>query len=63
MQRFEYTVLVFKPFGAGNGWFEDDARVGNPDEIKRILNDPSGFYVNIHDTVRPAGAIRGQLSR
>jgi hypothetical protein len=33
------------------------------DEIRRILNDPSGFYVNIHDTVRPAGAIRGQLDR
>jgi hypothetical protein len=33
------------------------------DEIRRILTDPSGFYVNIHDTVRPGGAIRGQLSR
>lgn len=32
-------------------------------EIRRILTDPSGFYVNIHDSVRPAGAIRGQLSR
>ena len=33
------------------------------DEIRRILNDPSGFYVNVHDTVRPGGAIRGQLER
>lgn len=33
------------------------------DEIRRILEDPSGFYVNIHDTVRPGGAIRGQLDR
>ena len=33
------------------------------DEIRRILKDPSGFYVNIHDTVRPGGAIRGQLDR
>ncbi len=32
-------------------------------EIRRILNDPSGFYVNIHDSVRPGGAIRGQLDR
>lgn len=33
------------------------------DEIRRILTDPSGFYVNIHDSERPGGAIRGQLSR
>lgn len=32
-------------------------------EIRRVLTDPSGFYVNVHDSVRPAGAIRGQLSR
>jgi CHRD domain len=30
-------------------------------EIRRILRNPSGFYVNVHDTVRPGGAIRGQL--
>jgi hypothetical protein len=29
--------------------------------IKRIFKNPSGFYVNIHDSVRPGGAIRGQL--
>lgn len=31
--------------------------------IREILNDPSGFYVNIHDDVRTGGAIRGQLDR
>jgi hypothetical protein len=30
-------------------------------EIKRIFKNPSGFYVNIHDSVRTAGAVRGQL--
>ena len=30
-------------------------------EIKRIRKNPSAFYVNIHDDVRPGGAIRGQL--
>ena len=30
-------------------------------EIRRILRNPSGFYVNIHDSVRLGGAIRGQL--
>ena len=29
--------------------------------IKRIRKNPSGFYVNIHDSVRTGGAIRGQL--
>ena len=31
--------------------------------IKAIIHDPAGYYVNIHDTVFPGGAIRGQLSR
>ena len=30
--------------------------------VQRILNDPSSFYINIHNTVYPDGAIRGQLS-
>ena len=31
--------------------------------LRQILRDPSGFYVNVHDTIRPTGAIRGQLER
>jgi len=30
---------------------------------REILNDPSGYYVNIHNTQFPGGAIRGQLSK
>jgi hypothetical protein len=30
-------------------------------ELDAILAQPSGFYVNVHNTPFPAGAIRGQL--
>jgi hypothetical protein len=31
------------------------------DLIKAIRQDPSAYYVNVHSTVFPAGAVRGQL--
>jgi hypothetical protein len=31
------------------------------DLIKAILKDPSNYYVNVHTTDYPAGAVRGQL--
>lgn len=30
--------------------------------VQRILNDPASFYINIHNTEYPGGALRGQLS-
>jgi hypothetical protein len=30
--------------------------------IDEILANPANFYVNVHTTDRPRGAIRGQLS-
>lgn len=35
----------------------------DPELIKEIRKNPEAFYVNIHNTVFPAGAVRGQLSK
>lgn len=33
------------------------------DVAQNMLNDPAGFYFNVHTTLNPAGAIRAQLVR
>ena len=30
-------------------------------DLQSILSNPAGFYFNVHTTVNPAGAVRGQL--
>jgi hypothetical protein len=33
----------------------------DPELLQEIVDDPSGFYVNVHNDEFPRGAIRGQL--
>ena len=33
------------------------------DLAKELINTPEGFYVNVHNAVYPAGAVRGQLMK
>lgn len=51
---------AFSGTGSATGCDRNDSTRA---EVRRILNNPAGFYVNVHDSVRPAGAIRGQLER
>ncbi len=35
----------------------------DPAVIQAIINNPAGFYFNVHSTLNPGGVARGQLSR
>jgi hypothetical protein len=35
----------------------------DPAVAQRILNNPAGFYFNVHTTLNPGGVARGQLQR
>jgi hypothetical protein len=44
--------------GSAKGCKSADATV-----IKAIMQDPAGYYVNVHNAAFPKGAVRGQLSK
>jgi len=47
----------------GVGILDYTVQVTDAALLGRLLKNPPGFYVNLHTTVNPGGAIRGQLVR
>ena len=54
---------VVIPFGTGNTAGTPNTLSGtttDPD-VTAVFDNPAGYYVNIHTSVYPAGAVRGQV--
>jgi hypothetical protein len=47
----------------GSGSFTRNGRTVTPDVAQGIINNPAGFYYNVHSTQNPGGFARGQLVR
>jgi ABC-type glycerol-3-phosphate transport system substrate-binding protein len=54
-------VITFNPEKIGKG--EDCLTGQKTDDLKRIVANPSGFYVNVHTGDFAGGAVRGQLAK
>lgn len=49
------------PMPNGSGTFSFTGVPATADNIAQILANPQNFYFNVHTTLNPSGAIRGQL--
>jgi hypothetical protein len=47
----------------GSGSFTASNLTVDPALANTILNNPAGFYFNVHSTLNPGGVARGQLVR
>jgi hypothetical protein len=47
----------------GSGRFDRNGITVTPVLAQNMLNDPAGYYFNVHTTLNLGGAIRGQLNR
>lgn len=54
-------VITFDPTKIGKG--EDCLTGQTTEDLQRIVDNPAGFYVNVHTADFQAGAVRGQLSK
>ena len=54
---------VVVPLAPPTGGFSSGCRTADRELVKAIIQDPSAYYVNVHTTEYPAGALRGQLSK
>ena len=52
------TLLTPDPTGVAEGCVEGQ----DPAVLQAIIDNPAGYYVNVHTAEFPAGAVRGQLS-
>jgi hypothetical protein len=48
---------------AGATTFSRTGRNVTPEVAQNLLNDPAGFYFNVHTTLNTGGAVRGQMIR
>ncbi len=48
-------------FPTGTGWVNLTAIVTNVEVLQRLVANPPAFYVNLHTSTNPAGALRGQV--
>jgi hypothetical protein len=51
------------PFDAPKGGSAKGCKTADAAVIKDIMANPANYYVNVHSTSHPKGAIRGQLSK
>jgi hypothetical protein len=51
------------PLSSGAATFIFSPVTVTPTLLQQIIDNPAGFYFNVHTTLNPGGAVRGQLQR
>ena len=58
-----HAIDLNTPVDYGNGTaFSLTCTVESPALVADLIANPSGYYVNVHSSARPLGAVRGQLT-